>query len=64
MRATVEFTVSGNDFKELRERAETKWKKLANDAGAALPLSAEMNITESGANLDARVTVRTKVGEE
>jgi hypothetical protein len=64
MRATVEFTVSGNDFQELRERAESKWKKLANDAEATLPISAEMNITESGANLDARVIVRTKVGEE
>jgi hypothetical protein len=64
MRATVEFTVSGNDFQELRERAEFKWKKLANDTEATLPISAEMNVTESGANLDARVTVRTKVGEK
>ena len=64
MRATVEFTVSGNDFQELRERAEFKWKKLANDTEATLPISAEMNVTESGHNLDARVTVRTKVGQE
>ena len=64
MRATVEFTVSGNHFQELRERAESKWKKLANDTEATLPVSAEMNITESGANLDAKVIVRTKVGEE
>ena len=64
MRATVEFTVVGNDFQELRERAESKWKKIANDTEATLPISAEMNITESGSNLDAKVTVRTKVGEE
>jgi len=64
MRATIEFTVSGNDFQELRERAEFKWKKLANDTEATLPISAEMNVTESGDNLDARVTVRTKVGQE
>lgn len=64
MRATVEFTVSGNDFQELRERAEFKWKKLANDTEATLPISAEMNVTESGDNLDARVTVRTKVEQE
>ena len=64
MRATVEFTVSGNDFKELREQAEFKWKKLANDTEATLPISAEMNITELDALLNARVTVRTKVGQE
>jgi len=64
MRATVEFTVNGNDFQELRERAETKWKKLANDTEATLPISAEMNISESGADLAAKVTVRTKVGDE
>ena len=64
MRATIEFTVSGNDFQELRERAEFKWKKLANDTEATLPISAEMNVTESGDNLDARVTVRTKVEQE
>jgi hypothetical protein len=64
MRATVEFTVSGNDFQQLREAAETKWQKIANDNSATLPISAEMNIYESGANLDAKVTVRTKVGEE
>ena len=64
MRATVEFTVSGTDFQQLREAAETKWKKIANDNSATLPISAEMNIYESGANLDAKVTVRTKVGEE
>jgi hypothetical protein len=64
MRATVEFTVSGTDFQQLREAAETKWQKIANDNSATLPISAEMNIYESGANLDAKVTVRTKVGEE
>ena len=64
MRATVEFTVSGSDFQQLREAAETRWQKIANDSNATLPLSAEMNITESATNLDAKVTVRTKVGEE
>jgi len=64
MRATVEFTVSGNDFQELREQAEFKWKKLANDSDATLPISAEMNITELDALLNAKVTVRTKVGQE
>jgi hypothetical protein len=64
MRATVEFAVSGNDFQELRERAEFTWKKLTNDTEATLPISAEMNISASGANLDAKVIVRTKIGEE
>ena len=64
MRATVEFTVSGSDFQQLREAAEIRWQKIANDNNATLPLSAEMSITESATNLDAKVTVRTKVGEE
>lgn len=64
MRATVEFKVTGKDFQQLRERAELKWKTLADDENATLPISAEMNITESMEHLDAKVTVRTKVGEE
>lgn len=64
MRATVEFKVTGKDFQQLRERAELKWKTLADDENATLPISAEMNITESVESLDAKVTVRTKVGEE
>ena len=63
MRATVEFTLSGNNFQELREQAEAKWKKLANNTEATLPLSAEIYVIESGENLEARVTVRTKIGE-
>ena len=64
MRATVEFIVSGNNFQELRERAEDKWQRLADDAEATLPLSAEIRITEADASLEARVTVRTKIGEQ
>lgn len=64
MRATVEFVVSGNDFQQLRERAETRWKTLSNDSDATLPISAEMNVYESGFALEAKVTVRTKVGAE
>jgi hypothetical protein len=63
VRATVEFTLSGNNFQELREQAEAKWKKLANNTEATLPLSAEIYVIESGENLEARVTVRTKIGE-
>jgi hypothetical protein len=64
VRATVEFIVSGNNFQELRERAEDKWQRLADDAEATLPLSAEIRITEADASLEARVTVRTKIGEQ
>jgi hypothetical protein len=64
VRATVEFTLSGNNFQELRKQAEAKWQKLTNDTEAALPLSAEMHVIESGASLEARVTVRTKIGEQ
>lgn len=64
MRATVEFTILGDSFQELRELAEARWKKLANDTEATLPISAEMNIVEEGSTLEAKVTVRTKVGEE
>ena len=64
MRATIEFKVTGKDFQQLREAAELKWKTLADDEDATLPISAEMNITESTEHLDAKVTVRTKVGAE
>lgn len=64
MRATVEFTVQGQNLTlpQLKTMAEEKYKKITGEDEFELPSTAEMHVTADGSLITAKITANTRIG--